>query len=90
MDDAQAIWTAINRAYRDGHAVAVKELGAWGAFAAGHWTREPAEVEGWYLTRWRDGDRALLPYGAGDVPRGSTGYRWSAPLPPMPPVPEDE
>ncbi|MBW2255340.1 MAG: hypothetical protein JRI25_12170 [Deltaproteobacteria bacterium] len=63
----------------------------------GHWTREPADVEGEYLHRsW--GDKApkvfrllvsMRPCEFSDYIH-DPAYRWSTPLPPMPPVPEVE
>ena len=57
----------------------------------GHWTREPAKVEGVYA-QGHPGDTRWMPveYPKGQCPPGRKAYRWSIPLPAMPPVPEGE
>ena len=64
---------------------------SWVRFAAGHWTREPAEVEGLYLENYDMSPQMDLVYlKVGKRPPGQTSHRWSVPLPEMPPVPEGE
>ena len=68
----------------------------WIRFRAGHWTREPAVVEGVYLMRYPDGyfdlgtvrhdGRELWTEYAREWAEKAP-WRWSVPLPAMPPVP---
>ena len=66
---------------------------SWVRFAAGHWTREPVEVMDWYpvaIVRPDNGKTAITyKILLGDLPF-TIAARWSAPLPPLPPVPEGE
>jgi len=58
----------------------------------GEWTRKPAPEDGWYVTSWTSDRerRSLLHYWEDMLPPGSTGVRWSVPVPvdKLPPVPE--
>ena len=61
----------------------------WLDFAAGHWTREPAEVDGLYFEKYDPAPYPDLVYlKVGQRPPGQTSHRWSVPLPELPPVPE--
>jgi hypothetical protein len=56
----------------------------------GHWTSEPAEVAGWYVVDAEGMRRGLAMIGAGRSFVEPLGYRWSVPLPEMPPVPSNK
>jgi len=54
----------------------------------GRWTREPAEVGGLYVVHGWAGLR-LQTLRSGVHSLDDEDHRWSTPLPPMPPVPEE-
>lgn len=59
----------------------------------GEWTREPAKVEGWYVTTIgppADEARALVWLDAGEELSLLNESRWPTPLPVMPLVPKEE
>ena len=68
----------------------IEALRAKAAFFDGHWTREPAEVEGWYLTTYEQTNhlQAVATWYLREKEPINLGlHRWSVPLPAMPPVP---
>jgi len=70
----------------------IEALRAKAAFFDGHWTREPAEVEGFYLLEYSVDAPGGGRYGICHMRPGEYAacpVRWSVPLPAMPPVPED-
>ncbi len=83
----QAVLDAVDRvlAERD------REPGEASWPQGGHWTREPAEQPGWYpLWSSTIGNVSGVKFLLAGCALPGVRYRWSTPLPPMPPVTEDE